>query len=170
MAKAFEDCGEWCRNKLGQWLWGKMNHSRVHSSTPPPDVDDEVIEDIVDPTGSRPMHETRGKDYTNDDMTTFEMPGEFIAGQGEVTCTLADTAYPLTATPTPCIKVFVWNANSGTAVWGDDTLTTDGGLVPKAADGVDGKIPIKDAALVHVASGTALDKIKWVAIGRRDIH
>lgn len=116
---------------------------------------------------SQSIHKTRGDHYTSSSHKAFEQPGDHVAGQGSVTCTVADTAYQLTPTPTPCTHVQLWNTNTAVAIWGDDTITTAGGYIPKSTEAVI-LIPIKDASLLHVACAAGGAVIKWAAIGRED--
>jgi len=156
MAKAHADTLQHIFNKLGAWVQPRLPHMRVHTSTPTPEVDDEVIEAICNAVGSRHMHLTQGLMYDSSSVTAWLRSHATIVGQGTVDLTVANTAYQLTAADTPCDLVLLSGVGTGPIIHGKSDITTAGAIVP-IGNVVPLPIRIINANLIYLASANAGD-------------
>ncbi len=122
---------------------------------------------IVAVPGAQGVFLSQGFDYTLCSTKTYEVPG-FTITRGTRDCTVANTAYPLAATSTPCFICFIWarEANAGTCIWGDPGITTVGAPLPKPSVAILMPIPISNVNLLNGASSGAGDDIDWLCIAR----
>ncbi len=85
-----------------------------------------------------------------------------IVDQDIVDCTIADTAYQLTSSDTPCDLVLLSGVGTGPIIHGNSGITTAGAIVPI---GNVAPLPVRiiNANLIYVASGNAGDDVMFTA-------
>ena len=120
----------------------------------------------VDLTRSLRVYLSQGLDYTTSSVESRPKPATSVVGQGTKELTLADTAYQLTATSTPCKRVYVnaKEANAGIVIWGSSSVTTAGACVPKPSQMGNYMIDIDDVSKLWFASSGAADDVDWTAV------